>query len=67
MILRERIKKISFFPKDQANEQWFVTFYFAHVHCCSKFIMLHKAAVAIVLEFIAKGKKNNNTQKKIAC
>jgi hypothetical protein len=32
-------------------------FYFAHAHCCSKFTMRHKAAVATVVEFIAKGKK----------
>jgi hypothetical protein len=31
----------------------------AHAHCCSKCMMRHKAAIATVLEFIAKGKRNN--------
>jgi hypothetical protein len=36
-------------------------FYFAHAHCCSKFTMPLKTTVAIDLEFVAKGKRNNLT------
>jgi hypothetical protein len=36
-----------------------VFFYFAHAHCCLKFIIRHKFAEATDLEFIAAEKKNN--------
>jgi hypothetical protein len=45
--------------KTEKQRTMVVCFYFAHAHCCSKFITRHKAAVATVLEFIAKGKNNN--------
>jgi hypothetical protein len=41
-------------------------FYFAHAHCCLKFIMYNKAAVTIVLEFVAKRKRKNKTNHKSA-
>jgi hypothetical protein len=34
----------------------FFKFYFAHAHWCSKFIIRHKAAVVIVLEFLDPSK-----------
>jgi hypothetical protein len=49
---RQKLK--SAVAKDWKKTNENPTFYFAHEHCCLIFIMHHEAAVAAVLEFVAK-------------